>query len=200
MNEEKREFAEMSSVFDGLPAAATEMYAAIGLLTVHWASAEYFLDHLILAIHKDFGGSKIQQDPPLSYNKKPKYLRRSFEGHERLRPHIGELNELLDEANQIVEFRKWCAHGVTGLYPEVNGKFTITTLMRSPDYRSVTRKFAPKKIEEMSERAMALAVNIFLFGALQLEIFPKDEANKAIDSLISRKRAAPEEGELPADE
>ncbi|RVM00659.1 hypothetical protein [Sinorhizobium meliloti] len=181
-------------MFDDLPAPAVEMYAAIGLLTVQWAAAEYVLDHLIGRIHKDFGGNKVQQDAPLSFNKKPKYLRRSFQADDRLRPHLGQLNELLDEANQIVEFRKWCAHGLTGLHPEEDGKFAITTLMRAPDYRTATRKFSPKKINEVSDRASALAVNIFLFGAFQLEIFPSDVASKVIDSLVNRKTGDPPSG------
>lgn len=144
------------------------------------------MDHIILSVHNTFGGDKVQPDPPMSYNKKPGYLRKAFKQHGTLAPHLDSLNILLDEANQIAEFRKWCAHGVMGIDPDADGKFEIVKICWTMDAAKAAKKYTPESIEFVSQRALALSINLCLFGAFELGIFPKDQINDAL-SRLSRK-------------
>jgi hypothetical protein len=180
-------------MLDELPDSIQQNFAAIGGLSVMWAAAEFALDLIIRTVHEKHGGSAIEPEPPISFNRKPRYLRKAFGASPDLAPHKPYLEELLREATEIAEQRKWCMHGV--IASDLGAPLIlIRKLIPGPDYREDQREFTQQKIDILSQRAGALSLNLALFGLQTVGIMPKKEADKIISEFLGRFGAS-----LPAD-
>ncbi|RWD94513.1 hypothetical protein [Mesorhizobium sp.] len=177
-----------------IPERKRNLYTAIGLLSVKWALAEYTLDHIINRVHVDFDGTKIQPSPPISFNRKPPYLREAFARHADLKDYLPALEELMTEACQVAEQRAWCIHGMidsrvdTGFYPIrkiVHGSTKIPT-----------RKFTVRQIEKLAARALTLSLNLMFLGVESVGIIDKDRADEIMRELFRKKGATLPSGKL----
>ncbi|RWB60447.1 hypothetical protein [Mesorhizobium sp.] len=177
-----------------IPEDKRNTFAAIGLLTVCWASAEYALDFIIRCVHERYGGSQIREAPPVSFKGKPPYLREAFANHPDLAGYLPQLNEFLEEAWQIAEQRHWCIHGSIDLRADAS-TFPISKIIHGKEHRQDTREFTARQIELLAGRASALSVNLIFFGIQTVRLMPKEEANKLLRELLRKYSAAlPEDG------
>ncbi|RWI90537.1 MAG: hypothetical protein EOR22_23635 [Mesorhizobium sp.] len=181
-------------MIEDLPEDKRNTFAAIGLLTVCWASAEYALDFIIRYVHHRYKGDQIAPVPPVSFKGKPPYLRKAFANHSGLASYLPQLNELLEEAWQIAEQRHWCIHGSIDLRADAK-TFPISKIVHGKEQRQHTREFTARQIEILAGRASALSVNLIFFGIQTVGLMPKDEANKLVRQLLSEHSVAlPEDG------
>ncbi|RWE99022.1 hypothetical protein [Mesorhizobium sp.] len=187
-------FSGLAMIKD-LPEDRRNTFAAIGLLTVCWASAEYAMDFVIRYVHERYEGNQVAPVPPISFKGKPPYLKKVFANHPDLAEHLPQLTELLEEAWQIAEQRHWCIHGSIDLRADATS-FPISKIIHGKEHRQDTRKFTVKQIEKLAGRASALSLNLFFFGVQTVGIMPKDEADKLVRELLRKYSAALPEGNL----
>jgi hypothetical protein len=126
------------------PGKGPDLYTSIGHLAVNWASAEFALDNIILCVHRDYGGEKIEPVSPQSFNRKPPYLRKAYAAHPDLTRFILRLEELLTEANQLAEQRHWCIHGYI-MAIDISGTFPMGRVKHGVEPTSQRRKFSANR-------------------------------------------------------
>ncbi|ESX08715.1 hypothetical protein NKJ16_15045 [Mesorhizobium sp. M0179] len=170
------------------------LYAAIGLLSVNWATAEYTLDHIIMRVHLDFDGTKIQPSPPISFNRKPAYLRTAFADHPELKDYLPDLEKLLTEASQIAEQRAWCIHGMIDNREEAEF-YSIRKIVHGAP-KIPTRKFSVRQIEKLSTRAIALTLNLIFLGTASVGVVDKDRADEITREFLGKKGTVLPKGKL----
>lgn len=175
----------MPDTLKGLPDSWKTFYGLLGLLTATWADAEWAFDCIILQVHSEYGGSKIEPEIPQSFNRKPRYLRKAFASHPALQPHQDRLEELLLEATEVAELRHWCVHGIYSEIPE-DGPMVLSKIARggTPALQQRTMTFAD--IELTANRAVALGINVVLFGIGSVGIMPQDQADDLVRKLLGK--------------
>lgn len=167
------------------------------MLSVHWAGAEFALDHIINAVHTNYDGDKVAPLMPVSFNRKPPYLRKAFAAHPSLASHLARLEELMTEATEIAEQRAWCLHGFLDMKaPGLS--LPITKWLHGTSPQIAKRPFSVKKIEGLVARTMRLNLNLIFFGADTVMVETQDGLNKIVRELFRQKGATLPEGKLPS--
>lgn len=89
-----------------------QFYSAIGKLTISWAYVEMGLDWLIREIHEPLDGrTHVEPDPPISLQRKLRYLRRAFNRLPPLSSFNARFVTIADEIQLASEERHDLIHG-----------------------------------------------------------------------------------------
>lgn len=170
-------------MLDEIPDDMKPVFIAIGCLTVAWSSAEYMLDHMIKTVYDQYGGDKIEPSPPISFNRKPKFLRKAFASHPDLVGHLDDLNELLEEASDLADHRNWCIHGVAN---HTAPGIPIKKIIHGSPSKIATRNYSIDDIWLLSNRALALAANLTFFAIKNIWVEGQDEVNDVVSKFVAK--------------
>jgi hypothetical protein len=95
---------------DKFPDDEKRWFMHLGYLAHNWAALDHSLDGIVRQLHATFDGSKIESEPPQSFNRKRTYIRKAFAVHPNLAQFAEGMSEFLEEATRLSEIRHWALH------------------------------------------------------------------------------------------
>jgi hypothetical protein len=97
---------------------------ALGYIGQNWAMIEQNFDMWIAMIYHSLGGrQRVDPSLPISFSRKVRFLRRSFNQIAALKPFAAEAIPLIDQAKRLSKTRNDLAHGVLMAMKPVDGKW-----------------------------------------------------------------------------
>ena len=118
------------------PSENCDLFFTLGLAVAAWARMEHTLTALVMHVNKEAASATFyEKDPPETFRRKLKLLRKWIEKHDRLEHIRSETySAFFDRLGELAEVRNSITHGFIQAFDAPSGEFQLKGLRRSdPD-------------------------------------------------------------------
>jgi hypothetical protein len=166
------------------------MFQRIGEMTGTWAYLDLAIDHCIISIHHDWGGSAVEPEiPRTAYSRKVGYLRAWFNSNPELAVVFKDFDDVILRLEEAAEHRHRLTHGIA-IDLHLFRKTGVTTTMRSLrrlDQKTYLQKASYTLTDLRNFRSHVLGLAVFM-GAfseiLRGDPVSQDKPDKSLGSLL----------------
>lgn len=167
---ERKKRAILDSVHDDID-------AAVGRMTLSWASMEYVIDAIIFIVHNNGGSAAVQDALPVSLKSKREYLRRA-KRIPAFHAYGNDFDHIRLETKRLDTVRHDLVHGIVSLINE-DLRWTFKRFQFDGGTDSVrVESYNMRELNDATKEVVKLTRWLIdLFDRATAEFHPKDGAN-----------------------